>query len=147
MSAAPKRCTKVTAPHSVRARFQIAESCGRGGGIRTNPSRTQLIDVAGISTLVPCRSLVARECKRFAATRGPVIGRTAGAEPARWWLAFIAVSAAGLAVGCAFGNYRRLAPALITVLVTCAVCWLGPVYTPWDFFRWELAFGGRDVEP
>lgn len=43
---------------------------------------------------------------------------------------------------------RRTAPPLLAAAVLAAACAAGPIYAPWDFFVWELRFGGiPETEP
>ena len=97
--------------------------------------------------IVGCLLLVLWAVTQWAAWR---LGYQAGLGPPlfvasaseRLWLGGISGAALGAAVAAlAFPRLRPWSTGCLLVAILAAAAWMGPVYAPWDFFRWELRFG------
>jgi len=97
--------------------------------------------------IVGCLVLVLWAVTQWAAWK---LGHQAGLGPPlfaasssdRMWLGVLAAAGAGGGIAClGFVKLRSWWPTCLLVAALAAAAWLGPVYAPWDFFRWELRFG------
>ncbi|MCP5056757.1 MAG: type IV secretory system conjugative DNA transfer family protein [bacterium] len=58
------------------------------------------------------------------------------------WFGALAIVAVGAAIAAlAFPRTRPWSFGCLLTAVLAGASWLGPLYAPWDFFRWELRFG------
>jgi hypothetical protein len=67
---------------------------------------------------------------------------SASASERLWLGALIAVAVGTAIAGLGFARMRPWCPGCLLLATLAAAAWAGPVYAPWDFFRWELQFGG-----